>query len=399
MFVESPEWAGVTDSAYEITLTNKTGTQQLGSADITIPPAMTIVNRNGIGGSGNVLELRNLGLSPDQSLTITIGLRMPCVAGGYAWTVVAKQSNDFSGPPGNSLGPVSGTLSTTVQGTCKLRFADQPAGAEKNAQIRADAFQPTSTHFVTVEAIDGSSAPQRLSWFTGSIALASDPAALPSTSAQAVAGLARFTSLSIATADTYTLRATTTAAGVGAVDSADFQVIDVVEDCNAAHCSAQLAAAKSKATLDGTPTSGTGFALLSLNLGVDPLTSAGCAGYKPPSPGEYYEFQLTGVVAPTTFTVEYPAATMKSFKGGHSALDACLAVPGPDTFIAKNGSPAPAFDYDGDPSNGVAGFAGLLPDCPATPVKPCELDTDPLPGGGATITIFVPADLGDPRMH
>ncbi len=33
---------------------------------------------------------------------------------GYPWAVLAKQSNDFSGLPGNSLGPISGTLSTTV---------------------------------------------------------------------------------------------------------------------------------------------------------------------------------------------------------------------------------------------------------------------------------------------
>jgi hypothetical protein len=399
MFVESPEWAGVTDSAYTITLTNKTGTQQLGSADITIPSAMTIVDRNGIGGSGNVLALRNLGLAPDASVTITLGLRMPCVAGAYPWTVVAKQSNDFSGPPGNALGPVTGTLRTTVEGACKLRFVDQPAGAEKNTQIRADAFQPTSTHFVTVEAIDGSPAPLRLTWFTDSIALASSPAALQPTSSEADAGLATFTSLSIGTAGNYELRATTTAGGVDAGDSTGLQVIDVVEDCNTAHCSAQLTAAKSKATLIGSPTSGTGFALLSLNLGPDPLTGAGCAGYEPPSSGEYYEFQLTGIAAATTVAVEYGKAAMKTIKGGPSALEACLAVPGPDGFIAKDGLPADPFDYDGDSDNGVAGFADLLPDCPSTPLKPCVLDRSGTAGGGATITVFVPADMGDPRMH
>jgi hypothetical protein len=398
MFVESPEWAGITDSAYTITLTNRTGTQQLGSADITVPSALTLVNRNGIGGSGNVLELRSLDLAPDASVTLTVGVRMPCVAGTYPWTVVAKQSNDFSGLPGNALGPVTGTLGTTVEGTCKLRFVDQPAGAEKNTQIRADAFQPASTHLVTVEALDGSPAPQRLGWFTDPIALASSPAALPPTSSAAVAGLATFATLSIATAGNYTLHATTTA-GVAAAGSTGFQVIDIVEDCDTAHCSAQLAAAKSKATLAGSPTAGAGFLLLSLNLGPDPLTGVGCAGYKPPSAAEYYEFQLTGVAASTTISIEYTKAAMKTFKGGQSALEACLAVPGPDGFIARDRLPADPFDYDGDAGNGVAGYADLLPDCPSAPLKPCVLDRSSTAGGGAAITIFLPEDMGDPRMH
>jgi hypothetical protein len=401
MFVVPEEWAGVTDGSFSIKLVNRTGTQQLGSADITVPAEMTIVDRDGIGGSGNKLELRNLGLEPNETLPITIGLRMPCVAETYTWEVEAKQSNDFSGPPGNTLGPVSGTLDTKVEGTCSLRFVHQPAGALKTARITADPFQPDSINNVAVEALDGSPAPQRLDWFTDPIALASGPTAPPLTSSPAVDGLATFENLRIVTVGTYTLHATTTAAGVDPDDSSPFPVVDVAKDCDTAGCEAKLDAAKSSdATLVGTPTTGAGFALLSLNSGPDPLTAPACKNhYTPPAPEEYYEFQLSGVAAPTMFTVEYTPEAMKKFKGGHTALDACLAVPGPDNFIAKDELPAASFDYDGDPTNGVAGFAGLLPDCPDTPVKPCEFDTDSIPGGGASITIFVPADLGDPRMH
>ena len=178
-------------------------------------------------------------------------------------------------------------------------------------------------------------------------------------------------------------------------------MIDVVEDCNAAKCSAELSAARSKATLTGTSTIGSGFALLSLNLGRDPLTGTGCAGYKPPSANEYYEFQLFGATAATSVVVEYTKEAMKTFKGGQAALEACLGVPGPveNRFIAKDGAPADPFDYDGDPANGAEGFADLLPNCPALPAKPCVVGRSPLGGGAASITIFVPADLGDPRMH
>ncbi len=85
-----------------------------------------------------------------------------------------------------------------------------------------------------------------------------------------------------------------------------------------------------------------------------------------------------------------------------SSLEICFAVPGPDGFVAKNGSPAPPFDYDGDSATGTGGnegFAGLLPNCPQTPVAPCVLSRTGTSGGGAIITAFAPASLGDPRLH
>src|SRR5215203_4650733 len=158
MVVKSPEWAGATDSAYTVKITNTTGTQQLGSANVTIPTAspsdidFTVTSEPVFFGStavgatvvrpsgGKLIELRNLALAPNSSVTISLGLRMPCVAGSYGWGVDARQSNDFSGTPGNALGPVAGTLATTVQGSCALRFASQPASAEVGAEITADAF-------------------------------------------------------------------------------------------------------------------------------------------------------------------------------------------------------------------------------------------------------------------
>src|SRR4051812_10596474 len=217
--------AGVTVGAFTVQITNRTGTQQVGSADVTAPAALTLVgspalDRAGtVTASGNVLSLRNLALPPNASVTATVSVRMPCVAGAYAWTVQAKQSNDFNGPPGNALGPVLGSLTTTVTGSCALRFAAQPAGAEKNEQIRAAAFQPASAQLVSVEAVDGSASPQRLTWFTGPVTMRLaptsylgrlDPAA---GSVAAAAGLAAFSDLRIDASGVYNLRATTTAAG------------------------------------------------------------------------------------------------------------------------------------------------------------------------------------------
>src|SRR5215211_622766 len=389
------EWAGVTDPAYTVTLTNKTTTQELGSADITIPTAFTVVMGPSLGtvAAGNVLQLRNLDLQPGGSVTVTLGLRMPCPAGGYAWGVQAKQSNDFSGPPGNALGPVSGNRTTTVQGSCELRFVDQPASAEKNAQIRADAFQPTNGQLVTVEAIDGSPTPQRLAWFTGTIDLRlvqSGPGTLtpsPASSA-AAAGLASFGNLAIDQSGNYNLRATTSAAGFSAGDSATFQVIGVVERCRPADCRAQIAGADTTSTLLGAPTAGDGFALLSFKLGPAPV----CAGHTPVT-SDYYEFGLSGVEGDKTIVAAVDKAAVKK-AGGQSKLEICFAAP--QAFGAKTG-PAVPFDYDGDSGNGDEGFVGLLPDCPAASTSPCVLGRGPTGGGGAEVLFFVPAAWGDPR--
>jgi hypothetical protein len=326
-------------------------------------------------------------------VTVTVGVRMPCVAGGYSWAVEAKQSNDFKGPPGNTLGPLLGSLTTTVDGSCSLRFATQPAGAEKNEQIRAEAFQPVSGQLVSLEAVDGSANPQRLTWFTGPVTMRLaptgyfgrlDPAA---GSVAAVGGVASFADLRIDASGVYNLRATTTAAGVAGADSRSFQVVDIADDCNAAKCSAQLAGKQTTSTVTGAPGADSGLLLLSLNLGPDPT----CAGYTPPS-GDWFEFQLTAA-RDKTIVAAYSKAAMRTV-AGPSSLEICFAAPAP---FATNSGAAQPFDYDGEPGNGLEGFVGLLPGCPAA--TPCVLKRAGTTGGGATVTFFVPAAWGDPRFH
>jgi hypothetical protein len=391
--------AGVTVGAFTVELTNRTATQQIGSANVTAPAAFTLVgppalNRPGtVTASGNLLTLRDLALPPGASVTVTVGVRMPCVAAVYSWAVQAKQSNDFNGPPGNTLGPLLGSLTTTVDGACSLRFAAQPAGTEKNEQIRAEAFQPASTQLVSVEAVDGSANPQRLTWFTGPVTMRLGPTSYlgrldpAAGSVAAAAGLASFADLRIDASGVYNLRATTTAAGFTAGDSQSFQVVDIADACNPAKCSAQLAGKQTTSTVTGAPGADSGLLLLSLNLGPDPS----CAGYTPPSP-DWFEFQLTAT-RDKSIVAAYSKAAMRTV-AGPSSLEICFAAPEP--FPAKTG-PAQPFDYDGDPGNGSEGFVGLLPDCPAA--TPCVQKRSGTTGGGATVSFFVSAAWGDPRFH
>lgn len=387
--------AGATVDAFQVTLTNKAHPQRLGSANVTVPAEFTIVgapsiSRGTVSRDGNLLKLRNLDIRADGSATVTLGLQMPCAPGDYAWAVEAKQANDFHGS-GNNFGPVSGTLSTRVEGRgCRLRFVAQPASAERNTQIRADAFQPASAHLVSVEAIDGSG--RRLTSYTGVVDLRlvqTGPGALSPNpaSSTAVAGLASFSNLSIDRSGNYNLRATTAASGFAPDVSERFQVIGVVEPCTASSCTATLAGAETTSTLTGTGGSGTGFVLLSLNLGREPV----CAGYAPAA-SDWYEFEIT-VPRDKTVKAAFGKAAVHEI-GGVSKLQICFAAPA--SFPAKGGAAQP-FDYDGDPGNGAEGFVGLLPNCGYKPTTPCILKRECLRGGGAVVRFFVPAAWGDPR--
>ena len=112
-------------TTFSLTFTNPAGAQtQVGSANVTTP--FTLVAP---AGAGNTVQLRNLSLQPGQSATFSITAAVPCgYAGSGTWAIVAKQANNFNGPPGNNVSVV-GDLTTPVTGQCGLAFGTQPAKA------------------------------------------------------------------------------------------------------------------------------------------------------------------------------------------------------------------------------------------------------------------------------
>jgi hypothetical protein len=276
-----------------------------------------------------------------------------------------------------------------VEGTCKLRFVGQPAGTQKDERIRAVPFDESSAQLVSVEAIDGSPAPERLTWFTGPVAIAPLPGSFSASAPPAVAdGLFSFAGLELGVAGTYVLNASS--AGLDGATSDEFRVVDVAEPCDATGCDATLAGSSTSSTLTGALGAGdTGHVLLSLSVGNEPV----CAGYVSPME-EWYEFEVTAA-REKTIVVTYSKAAMRKVKGP-SSLEICFASPA--AFTAKTGPAAP-FDYDGDDTNGKEGFIGLLPDCPATPSSPCVLRRGGGGRGTAVVEFFVPGSLGDPRFH
>lgn len=100
----SVDSTGTTVSAV---FTNETTPQQLGSANLTAPAGYTISAATVTQGTakvvgGTVVQLRNLSLQSNKSLTVSLTIS-GAACSTEQWSVVAKQANDFSGPPGNDM--------------------------------------------------------------------------------------------------------------------------------------------------------------------------------------------------------------------------------------------------------------------------------------------------------
>jgi hypothetical protein len=243
-----------------LTLQNQSSNQQLGSADLYVPQGLTISNvqapatfvsgpvtHEGVTYAGTI-RLRNLAIAPSSTRTFTDLLTAiaSCSGGSFDWGIRAKQSNNFSGPPGNDFVNVGSPLTTTfAANACGLRFLSQPKDAQVDSVITAtDDFgsllTPPDPTRPRVAFVDGEG--QTITSFTGTITVAldgGDPSAElgGTTSRTAVAGVATFDDLEVDRRGTYTLVASAT----GAQDetSEEFEIVqqfcpeDV--DCSTSH--------------------------------------------------------------------------------------------------------------------------------------------------------------------
>jgi hypothetical protein len=280
---------------FTATLVNRASQQQLGSANITAPTGFTLdavdpqplVNGTQQGTAtikNGVIELRNMSAPPGATITLGFKATPPCDAGEYTWTVIAKQSNNFQGPPGNNLDLAADSeLSVTVTGDCDfaLEFVDrggpgdrQPKDAEKNTTITSEAFNPAGDP-VQVEVIDGTGT--RVTSWTGTVAIAIDNnpsggtlSGASTTPQPLVDGVATFSDLKINLAGAgYTLKATSN--GLASTTSDPFTIYDDVaictegEACETSAGNKKLDGMSVKASAIGGPGGGT----LALALDID----------------------------------------------------------------------------------------------------------------------------------
>lgn len=302
---ESPVAAGTSDTV-DLVLTNRASPQAIGSANVTAQPGFSITGAE-VHGAGDVdgtmfptlLKLRNLNITPGTSRTITIDVTTPCSTDAAdEWGIRAKQSNDFSGPPGNDFGPLEAdsNLHTAVGGAggtpAELVFTEQPGDAVKQTLISA----------VEVEVVDTcGNATNPSGNVTVTLVQPEDPTFggggdLGGTTSQPVStsGVATFSDLTVSESGVgYVLRASYP--GVAAEDSDAFDVYD-------AFCPPTCTASGGGTRVDVQGFGGTA------GLSVGPANTAEC-GTLTPLGSTFAIVPLSGTTGTYTavLTIEKPA--------------------------------------------------------------------------------------------
>jgi hypothetical protein len=384
--------------AFTATITNRAQYSKLGSANLTAPDAFKVVSAsvNGYGTatvSGNVVQLRNLGLKPGASATVTVSADVPCAEGSFDWTVRAQESGDFSDY--EDLGPlVKSSLSTSVSGACAvaLRFAGQPASARVGEAITTTPYNSPAGGPVTVEVLDGAGHVATTSSAAITIGLGpgSGSGALSGTKVvTAVDGVAMFDDLSISAQGSYTLVASSP--GLESATSSTFRIDEAATVCaEGATCTATLS--NSTATIDVTARSSASqvdAGVLTINRNVGPPLN--CAGYTELSDGDFaVDFLPNDPDSPERAKVVGLTISKEAMdrapENGAAHLNICFGADFP--FDVKPGTP-PLQPFEGL-------NIGLLPDCGEFG-PPCVSKRKKISGGRGFIQAQAPDDNRDPR--
>lgn len=140
-----------------LTIYNDSSNQAIGSADLTAPAGFSFDLSGvapswlGAGSTSTVLELRNLNIAPGGNGTYQFSVTTGCSGG--TWGLEVKQSNDFSGPPGNDFGANATTgLTTDITGGCNLAWKVEPQSTNTGSLITGTAFDTTGP-YVAVAAV------------------------------------------------------------------------------------------------------------------------------------------------------------------------------------------------------------------------------------------------------
>jgi len=138
---------------FDVTLRNDTKTQQLGSANYTLDPALDYDNVGCTGvtnptpngtatltglATAPLVELRDLAAGPGVTVLFSFQATVPCTAGTGAVTyddfsVITKQANNYQGDPGNNQTVATGSdFDIQAVGLCQTFAATETASGSIN---------------------------------------------------------------------------------------------------------------------------------------------------------------------------------------------------------------------------------------------------------------------------
>lgn len=402
LVVVSPDDVGAgTTTGFQVSVQNLANPQQLGSANITAPPGVVLTSVSDPAGpatatrSGNVVQLRNLALPPGQTVTTTATAVAPCAADDYPWTAKVKQSNSFSGPPGNDFAiDPSSQLTTTVNGTCSVgyssvAFSGNPTTSVKNETITAATLDPsTGAPSVRVGLFDndGFLITESSLQTTVTVAIGNKPG-----DGQLSGNKVKLTSSGVASFDDlkidetglgYTLTSTSSDhAEIASGESAEFDVVDDGGVCHSNGCGHSATLGGTTADLFSNSTEDGYNQFLALNV-----ESVDCAGYTEVSAVVTFGVSAETGQAEVTLTIQ-----RRGLPQGRRSLNSFMVCYGaPKPFEARGGGQSPAV---GD------GFVALLPECADTDVPgtpPCVIGRSMT---NSTFSITFSTPLGDPKAR
>jgi hypothetical protein len=391
-----------TTATFTVTVRNLSVPQRLGSADVTLPAAFALrgvaipAGAPVLPASGSTVRLRDLALAPGAALSIRVVADVPCAAGPalHTWTAAAKQANRFHGS-GNDvvLDRAASALTTTVTGSCSLRFVTQPrdalVGQPQSPPVAVEIVGGDGTRAATSAVVTLSRSP-----------LSSGTGAVTGGTATAVQGLATFPALAVGAPGVYGLQATSP--GLAPATSAFFRVAQETVPCPPGQSCTATAASPTGTSASATaaPAPGetkTTFLSVSFNAGA-PLECPAFTPLTPPSDTVLVE--STSTQRAKTATLRIPAALIGGGRSyGHKPrLDLCFGSPEPfRTASGATAQPRGTYDWNADGVQDPV-YAGLLPECRCAR-PPCVKSRYRTPAGDGVIVVAIPGGLSDPKMR
>lgn len=399
------------------TLTNQSHSRTLGSADLFAPfvalhaPPFKVVSATASAGTATLssncgivnfplpcVQLRNLGLAPHASVTVSMQVQTPACQQGsrFVWLALARQGGNFDG---DFLIPdlVHSQLRTALDGACKLVFGTQPHNAVVGQPITGS-DDDTSGSPVTVQVEDANN--HVVTTSSAQVTLAIGTNAGPggklsgTTTVNAVNGIATFKDLSIDKPGVgYTLVASS--AGLTGATSNLFNIDQAATSCQQnLSCTTNASNPTTAASITSNGP-GDGVQTLSLDTGSDPGAGGQCAGVSYVAAGpDWINFFVSDTTRSKIATMKADTPADQEVLGPGGDLDdqvqVCFAAPYPFTTAA------------GTQAKLISGeYVGLLPSCPST--GPCMqpiIDDDRSNPPTTTVKVAIPAgEPGDPRMH
>jgi hypothetical protein len=402
LVIVAPDDVGAgTTTGFQVSLQNLADPQQLGSANVTAPDGFVLKSVTDPAGpatatvSGRVVQLRNLALPPGQTVMVTATAVAPCIAGSYNWSARVKQSNGFSGPPGNDFAiDPSSQLTTTVSGTCSVGFSSvgfsgNPTTSVKNQTITAATLDPTTgapSVRVGLFDDDGFLITEPSLQTTVTVAIGNNPGGgtLSGDKVEPTSsGVATFDDLSIdKTGLGYTLTSTPSDDEIASGESTGFNVVDSGGVCHANGCSHSASLGGTTADLFSNSTEDGYNQFLALNV-----ENVDCDGYTEVSAVVTFGVSAETGQAQVTLTVRRQG--LPASRRSLNSFMVCYGSPKP--FQARGGGPAPSVGDE---------FVALLPECAdTTPVAgsaPCVIGRSMTT---QTFSITFSTPLGDPKAR